>query len=68
MFFFNLVTPKAAAKHEPLFNKPASEADLVSFSHYLAEQQSVIKFMAILFKNLVTPKAAAETDPSLLNI
>jgi hypothetical protein len=26
----NLVMPKAAAKHELLFNKPASEVDLLS--------------------------------------
>ncbi len=40
----NLVTPKAGAKHELLFNKPASEASLLNKSSYLAPALGVTKF------------------------
>ncbi len=36
----NLVTPKAAAKHELLFNKPASR-------QWLVEQKVVTKFIIV---------------------
>jgi hypothetical protein len=54
-----LVTHKAGAKHELLFNKPNSVEHL---SQTQAVQQSVAKFMATLVMNLFTPKAGAKLE------
>jgi hypothetical protein len=59
MIVINLVTPKAAAKQELLFNKPASEAGFVEHLSWTSvAQQSVTKYIIIVI-NLVTPKAQA---------
>jgi hypothetical protein len=44
LVFINLVTLKVRAKHELLFNKPASEASLLNKSSYLAPALGVTKF------------------------
>jgi hypothetical protein len=58
----NLVTPKAVAKHDLLFNKPAS-GGIVGFvekpSQTQVAHQSVTKIMSPMIGNFVTPKAAA---------
>jgi hypothetical protein len=53
-----LVTPKAGAKHELLFDKPASE----HLNQVDVAQQSVAKFTTMTNKNLVTSKAQAKLD------
>ncbi len=67
-----LVTPKAAAKHELLFNKlafqvylsakVATEAGLFNKSSSSSAALGVTKFVATIFINLVTPKAAAKHE------
>ncbi len=49
----NLVTSKAGAKHELLFNKPASEGELLTKSLCLAAALGVTKFMKLTTINLV---------------
>ncbi len=49
----NLVTPKAAVKHE-FFNIPASEASLLNKSTRLAVALGVTKFIKIIAMYLVT--------------
>jgi hypothetical protein len=44
MTIMNLVTPNAGAKYEPLFNKPASEVDLLNKSSCLAAALGVDQF------------------------
>jgi hypothetical protein len=44
MTVINLVTPKVGAKHELLFNKPVTEAGLLSKSSCLAAALGVTKF------------------------
>jgi hypothetical protein len=51
MGFVNLVAPKAAAKRELLFNKPASEASLLNKSSSLADALCVPKFAAMISLN-----------------
>jgi hypothetical protein len=41
----NLITPKAAAKHELLFDKPVSEVGLLNKSSHLAPTLGVTKFI-----------------------
>jgi hypothetical protein len=48
----NLVTPKAGAKHELLFNKPAI---------------SVTKIISLTIMNFVTPKVGAKHELSFTN-
>ncbi len=72
LVFINLVTPKARAKQEPLFNEPASDIYqrwvCWTFKLDLAQtQQSVIKITALVFINLVTPKARAKHEPLFNN-
>ncbi len=50
----NLVTPKAGAKHELLFNKPASEAGLLNKSSCLARALGETKFIDMRDMILVT--------------
>jgi hypothetical protein len=57
MIIINLVTPKAGAKRELLFNKLASEAVLLNKS--LDSALGVMKFITIIAMNLVTLKAVA---------
>ncbi len=48
LIFVNLVTPKSRAKHELLFNKPATEARAQFVQHLSqtqAAQQSVVKIV-----------------------
>jgi hypothetical protein len=52
----NLLTPKAGAKHELLFNKPACVADLLNIQVGLKRHISVTKIIPLTFMNLVTPK------------
>jgi hypothetical protein len=40
----NLITPKVGAKHELLFNEPASEIGLSNKSSYLTQALDVAKF------------------------
>jgi len=53
-----LVTPKAGAKHELLFNNMASEANLMNKSSCLARDLGVTKFTAMRGMILVTPCCA----------
>ncbi len=50
----DLVTPKAAAKHELWFNEPASVAGLLNKSSHLAPALGVTKFIIVLDMILVT--------------
>jgi hypothetical protein len=50
----NFVTPKAAAKHDLLFNKSASESGLLIKSYRIAAALGVTKFMTVIAMNLVT--------------
>ncbi len=50
----NLVTPKAGAKRELLYNKLASEVGLLNKSSHLAPTLGVAKFITIIAMNLVT--------------
>jgi hypothetical protein len=50
----NLVTPKAGAKHELLFNKPVSWAGLLHKSSCLAAALGVHKLRTVVAKNLAT--------------
>jgi hypothetical protein len=50
----NLATPKARAKHKPLFNKPASEAGLLNRRLVLSSRLGVAKFIIITDMILVT--------------
>jgi hypothetical protein len=52
MIVINLVTPKAAAKQELLFNQP--EAVLLNKSSRLAAILGVTQFLTMIGKNLVT--------------
>ncbi len=52
----NLVTSKAGAKHELLFNRRASELDIS------AAQLNVPKYMTITFINFLTPRGAAKLE------
>jgi len=52
-YFINLVTPNARAKHEPLLNKPASEAILLNKSSHLAAAFGWTKFIEITAINLL---------------
>ncbi len=54
MTVVNLVTPKAAAKHELLFNKLVSEVGLLNKSSHFAPTLGVTKFITIIAMNLVT--------------
>jgi hypothetical protein len=54
LIFINFVTPKARAKHEPLFNKSASEARLLNKSLCLAQALGVTKFLIVIDIILVT--------------
>jgi hypothetical protein len=54
MTIMNLVTPRAGAKHKLLFNKRASEADLLNKGSYLARALGVTKFIKIRDMILVT--------------
>jgi hypothetical protein len=55
MFVINLVTLKAAAKRELLFNPtPLPEAGLSNKSSHLAAALGVTKFLVLLAMNLVT--------------
>ena len=47
MTIVNSVTPKAAAKQELLFNKPASEAGLLNKGLCLARALGVTKFVDV---------------------
>jgi hypothetical protein len=64
--FINLVTPKAAAKHEFLFNKQAFQAYLsakvAAEASLLNESSSVTKLVPLIVINLVTPKAATTLE------
>ncbi len=53
-----LVTPKAGAKHDILFDKPASK----HLNQVYVAQQSVSKFTTMTNKNLVKSKAQAKLD------
>jgi hypothetical protein len=55
----NFVTPKAGAKCELLFNKPASAFEAGSLNKGLDSALGVMKFMTIVAMNLVTLKAVA---------
>jgi hypothetical protein len=48
LIFINLVTPKVGAKHELLFNKPATEAGLLNKSSHLASALGVPKFIIVV--------------------
>jgi hypothetical protein len=50
----NVVTRKAGAKHELLFNEQESEASLLNKSSLLAAALRVAKFIAISTTNWVT--------------
>ncbi len=50
----NSVAPKAAAKHEYLFSKTASEADLLNQGSFLARALGVNKFINMRDIILVT--------------
>ncbi len=50
----DLVTPKAGAKHELLFNETASEVGLLNKSSGLARALGVTKFINMRDMNLVT--------------
>ncbi len=50
----NLITPKAGAKHEHLFNQLASEAGLLNKCLCLALALGVTKLIAIVTVNSVT--------------
>jgi hypothetical protein len=56
MTIMNLRTPKARAKQELLFNKPACVADLVNIQVGLKRHISVTKIIPLTFMSLVTPK------------
>jgi hypothetical protein len=63
--FASVVTPKAEAKLERLFNKLASGFKkwiVEHLSQTKAAQQSVIKFIVFTVAILVTPKAAAKHE------
>ncbi len=63
LIFINLVTLIVGAKHELLFNEPATEAGLLNIKVELERNNnSVTKFVAMTVKNLVTPKAAARLE------
>ncbi len=63
LIFINLVTLIIGAKHELLFNEPATEAGLLNIKVGLERNNnSVTKFVAMTVKNLVTPKAAARLE------
>ncbi len=57
--FMDLVAPKAAAKRELSFNKPASVEHL---SRNLVLQQSVTRDIALAFTNLVALKVGAKCE------
>jgi hypothetical protein len=54
MAVMNSVIPKAAAKHDLLFNKPASESGLLNKSSGLAAALGVTKFITTIFMIWVT--------------
>jgi hypothetical protein len=54
IFVINLVTPKARAKHEQLFNEPATEAGSLNKSSCSAPALGVTKFSVIKDIILVT--------------
>jgi hypothetical protein len=52
MAIMNLVTPKAGAKYEFLFNE--LDSGLLNKSSFLAAALDVIKFITVVVTNLVT--------------
>ncbi len=54
MSIVNLVTPKAGAKRELLFDRPASEASLLDKSSCLAQALGVTTFIDMRDMTLVT--------------
>jgi hypothetical protein len=54
LIFINLVTPKARAKHEPLFNKLASEAGSLNKCSRLAQALGATKLVNMTDMILVT--------------
>jgi hypothetical protein len=50
----NLGTLKGASQHEPMFEKPTSEASLCNKNSCLAAALSVANFITIIAMNLVT--------------
>jgi hypothetical protein len=59
-----LVTHKAGARHELLFNKPASSSEVGLLNNLvrLKQHNSVPLIISLTFVNLVTPKAAARHE------
>jgi hypothetical protein len=59
----SLVKPKDGAKHDVLFNKPASDMALLNIKVRLKQwNQTVTKIMAKNDVNLVTPEAAVKRE------
>jgi hypothetical protein len=55
----NLVTPKAGAKHELLFNKPATEVGSLNKSSCLAADLGVTKLLSVIAMNVASLCGAA---------
>ncbi len=63
MVVINLVTFKAVAKLEHLFNKAASDTSLLNTRQREVAQQSVTNFITMILTNVaVSPKAAAKLE------
>ncbi len=58
----NLVTPNAGAKHELLYNKPASAGVCWTSKADLEEQQSATKIITVIATDFVTLKVEIKFD------